>query len=665
MLPLLVALGLPVVGGALAVALGRFPRAATAAGVLSAVAGCALGLVSIGDTLATGTVIALRLPWRVPYGEFSVAVDSLSAVFLLVIFGVSLLAAVYGARYLLAYRQHKSLGAPWFFFNLLVSSMALLVMARNGMLFLVTWEIMAISSFFLVTFEHEKADVRNAGWTYLVAAHVGTAFLLVFFAVLGSQTGSLDFDRFALRPLAPALASALFLLAVVGFGTKAGFVPLHVWLPEAHPAAPSHVSALMSGVMLKTGIYGILRTLTFLGPPPAWWGFLLIGIGLTSGVFGVLFALAQHDLKRLLAYHSVENIGIIALGMGIGVWGMSQGQTTVAVLGFAGAILHVVNHAVFKALLFLGAGSVLHATGERKMDRLGGLLKKMPVTGGTFLIAAAAISGVPPLNGFVSEFLIIMGALGSATGNGTATAVPLLAVVGLGLIGGLAVACFTKAFGVVFLGSPRTEHTLYAHESPASMLWPMLILAGLCVFIGVGAPLAVGLVLPAAAQIAGADSQLVMSNVATLTFAVSNIAGAAAGVLALVALLALARWLLLARRTVTTAVTWDCGYERPAPRMQYTSSSFAQPLVEIFSRLLGPRRHLERPTGYFPHSASLHTETPDIFLNQGYRPLFEWVNLASISLRWLQNGRVHLYLLYIFVTLVLLLIWQLGLRGGV
>ncbi len=663
---LLIALGIPVAGGALAVALGRFPRAATAAGVSSAVIGCVLGLVAIGGPLSTGATIALRLPWRVPYGEFSIAVDPLSAVFLLVIFGVSLLAAAYGAQYLLAYRQRKSLGAPWLFFNLLVASMALLVMARNGILFLMAWEVMAIASFFLVTFEHEKADVRNAGWTYLVAAHVGTAFLLVFFAILGLEAGSMDFDRFAaLQPLAPALASALFLLAVAGFGAKAGFVPLHVWLPEAHPAAPSHVSALMSGVMLKTGIYGILRALTFLGPPPAWWGLLLICIGLTSGVLGVLFALAQHDLKRLLAYHSVENIGIIALGMGVGVWGMSQGQAVVAVLGFSGAVLHVVNHAVFKALLFLGAGSVLHATGERKMDRLGGLLKKMPVTGGTFLIAAAAISGVPPLNGFVSEFLIIMGALSNTTDGGIATAAPLLAVVGLGLIGGLAVACFTKAFGVVFLGSPRTGRASQAHESPVSMLLPMIILAVLCVVIGVGAPLAAMVVLPAAAQVAGADSQLVMSNVVAVTLVARNIAGVAAGVLVMVALLALGRWLLLAGRKVTTAVTWDCGYERPTPRMQYTSSSFAQPLVDVFSRLLSPRSHIERPTGYFPHSATLHTETPDVFLNKGYRPLFEWINLASISLRWLQHGRVHLYLLYIFVTLVVLLIWQLGLRGGV
>ena len=268
---------------------------------------------------------------------------------------------------------------------------------------------MSLASFFLVMFDDEKESVRRAGWIYLVAMHLGTAFLLAMFLLLGQERRLAGF-RAALGR-ARRRSGVLFLLAVVGFGTKAGFIPLHVWLPEAHPAAPSHVSAVMSGVMIKTGIYGLLRMLTLLGPPPAWWGWTLLGIGVVSGVLGVLFALAQHDLKRLLAYHSVENIGIIALGLGVGLLGISYGNPTMAALGFAGGLLHVVNHAVFKSLLFLGAGSVLHATGTGEIDRLGGLLKRMPVTGATFLVGAAAISGLPPLNGFVSEFLIYLGAL--------------------------------------------------------------------------------------------------------------------------------------------------------------------------------------------------------------------------------------------------------------
>jgi formate hydrogenlyase subunit 3/multisubunit Na+/H+ antiporter MnhD subunit len=285
---------------------------------------------------------------------------------------------------MLAYRDEKALGVSWFFFNLLVASMALVVVARNGILFLVAWELMALASFFLVTMQDDEERVRDAGRTYLVASHLGTAFLLVLFIMLAGGTDSLDFDRFA----AGSHAGLLFILAAIGFGTKAGFVPLHVWLPEAHPAAPSHVSAVMSGVMIKTGIYGLVRTLTFLGPLPAWAGWLLVGVGVTSGVLGVLFALAQHDLKRLLAYHSVENIGIITLGLGLGLVGLRAGFAPLAVLGFAGALLHVLNHALFKGLLFLGAGAVLHGTKTRDMEELGGLLKRMPWTGPLFLIGA-------------------------------------------------------------------------------------------------------------------------------------------------------------------------------------------------------------------------------------------------------------------------------------
>ena len=353
----------------------------------------------------------LRATWPVPFGEFFIELDPLTAWFLLPTLLLSALSAIYGVGYLRSWQGRRSLGPVWFFYCLLVLGMVLVLVARNAVLFLVAWELMALASFFLVTFEHERESVREAGWIYFVATHLGTAFLLAFFLLLARETGSMDFDVWAEKGIhTQGLAGILFLLAVVGFGTKAGFMPLHVWLPEAHPAAPSHVSALMSGVMIKTGIYGLLRAFTFLGMPPLWWGWVLIGIGLTSGVLGVLFALAQHDLKRLLAYHSVENIGIIALGLGVGLLGMSTGSSMLIVLGFGGALLHVVNHALFKGLLFLGAGAVLHGTGTLEIDHLGGLLKRMPWTAATFLIGAVAISGLPPLNGFVSEFLIFFGA---------------------------------------------------------------------------------------------------------------------------------------------------------------------------------------------------------------------------------------------------------------
>ena len=260
--------------------------------------------------------------------------------------------------------------------------MTLVLLARNAVLFLSAWELMAVSSFFLVTFEHERESVRSAGWIYLVATHLGTGFLLVLFILMGRETGSMDFTVWAAQGIhAPELAGMLFLLAVVGFGTKAGFMPFHVWLPEAHPAAPSHVSALMSGAMIKIGIYGLMRSLTFLGAPSIWWGWLLLFVGLASGVLGIIFALAQHDLKRLLAYSSVENIGLITAGLGLGLLGVSYNQPLISILGFGGALLHVLNHSLFKGLLFLAAGSVVHATGTRDTNRLGGLLKKMPWTG--------------------------------------------------------------------------------------------------------------------------------------------------------------------------------------------------------------------------------------------------------------------------------------------
>lgn len=658
---LLAALAFLLVGAGVALVLSRFPRAATLAGVWSAVIGCVLGLVPAAQVLAGGTAQSWRRPWHVPYGELYLAIDPLSAVFLVVIFGLSLLAAIYGGPYLLAYRDRKVLGVPWLFFNGLVASMAVLVAARNGVLFLVAWELMAVTSFFLVTFDDERPEVRGAGRTYLIASHLGTALLLAFFAILGGKAGSLDFDRFAaLAGLAPGVASVLFLLAVVGFGVKAGFVPLHVWLPEAHPAAPSHVSAIMSGVMIKTGVYGILRALTFLGDPPAWWGGLLIGVGVTSGVLGVLFALAQHDLKRLLAYHSVENIGIIALGMGVGVLGLALDNQPVALLSFAGAVLHVVNHASFKGLLFLGAGSVLHATGEREMDRLGGLLKSMPVTGATFLVGAAAISGLPPLNGFVSEFLIFSGSLGGlGTAGMMATALLLAVVVSLGLIGGLALACFAKAFGVVFLGAPRTEEAAHAHEADAGMKAAMLALVAVCAFIGVASMLGVRVALPAAAQLAGIDAETALARVASASAPLGRVTVMALVVVGLAAGLALLRHLLLARREVLASPTWDC-YERPTARMQYTSSSFAQPLLEVFHWLVHPRRHVHAPRGYFPAKASFHSETPDIFTDRIYRPFTAFIEWSGYTLHWLQQGRVHLYLLYIFITLVILMVWRLG-----
>jgi len=630
--------------------LGAFPV------VVAAIVGC----IPTIQVLMGGATEQFHFPWPVPYGEFFIELDPLSAWFLLPTLLLSALCAIYGVGYLRSWQGRRSLGPVWFFYGLLVLGMVLVLLARNAVLFLFAWELMAVASFFLVTFEHERESVREAGWIYFVATHLGTAFLLAFFLLLARETGSMDFDVWAAQGIhTQGLASVLFLLAVIGFGTKAGFMPLHVWLPEAHPAAPSHVSALMSGVMIKTGIYGLIRAFTFLGMPPLWWGWVLIGIGLTSGVLGVLFALAQHDLKRLLAYHSVENIGIIALGLGVGLLGVSSGSTVLIVLGYGGALLHVLNHALFKGLLFLGAGAVLHGTKTLEIDHLGGLLKRMPWTAVTFLVGAVAISGLPPLNGFVSEFLIFLGAFKGGISTVGEIAVPLLALIaGLALIGGLAVACFTKAFGIVFLGEPRSEHVAQAHEVGWTMRLPMLALAAGCVLIGLLAPTVVGSLKAVLEEVTGLRPEVVSLNLAatktSLTFVVI---GSLTFLLVTVALVLLRRSLLAGRR-VEQSVTWGCGYPQPTPRMQYTASSFAQPLTDLFKVLLGTRKRILRPRGFFPPEGSLETITPDISHEEMYRPMFERGKAWLSQLRWLQHGNVQLYVLYIAVTLIVLLVWK-------
>ncbi len=657
----LVAVGLLCVFGTLSLVVQRSARWSNIVGASGTLLGCAVGLGPAFSTLWTGRMETYRAAWNVALGSFSVRIDALSAVFLIPICVLCAMAALYGSRAMTAYQNRKHLGAFWFFFNLLAASMAMVVIAANGILFLVSWEIMALSSFFLVAFENEQESVRRAGWTYLVATHLGTAFLLVLFLILGHQAGgaSLDFDGFlAARPHMASIASLAFLLALVGFGAKAGFIPFHVWLPEAHPAAPSPVSAVMSGVMIKTGIYGLLRTLTFLGAPTPWWGWLLIGVGLASGILGVLLAIAQHDLKRLLAYHSVENIGIIALGLGLGLLGTALNAPALAVLGIAGGLLHVINHALFKGLLFLGAGAVLHATGTREIDRLGGLIKRMPWTAGTFLIGAVAISGLPPLNGFISEFLIYFGAFRSV-GASESAAAGAGVIIGLALIGGLAAACFTKAFGIVFLGEPRSEEAVHGHEASWPERLAMLVLATGCVGIGVFAPQAASVMSHAVGIVTGLATAEVQSQLSSATGPLSGIVLLSGLLVGTIVVLAWTRSRLLAGRAVTESGTWDCGYTRPSASMQYTASSFAQPLTKMFATFLSPRTKCEKPDELFPVHASFHSETEDLFAQKLYRPLFLGVERLALALRFLQAGRVQLYILYIGLTLLLLLIWNL------
>jgi formate hydrogenlyase subunit 3/multisubunit Na+/H+ antiporter MnhD subunit len=661
MLGLLLAVpGLFLVTGLLAALVGRSDRASRLIGTTGCVVGSGLGLAGSLIALLRGERAVTRFAWTLPVGELRFGIDPLSSFFLLCIFLVGGLAAAYGGSYLHEPSGRRRVAPALAFFPVLVAAMAGVVLARDAMVLMVAWEVMSVASFLLVTFEHDRPEVRRAGLLYLIASQAGAACLLLLFAVLGRAAGSYDFDRLGAAAAVPGLATTAFLLAVAGFGTKAGFWPLHVWLPDAHPAAPTHVSALMSGVMIKMGIYGLLRTLTFLGPPPTWWGALMIVIGSISGIVGVLLALAQHDLKRLLAYHSVENIGIIALGIGLGLLAESHHDPMIAYLGFGGALLHVLNHGIFKGLLFQSAGSIQKGTGTRDIESLGGLLRNMPVTGAMFMVGSIAICGLPPLNGFVSEWLMFVGAMrGGAVFIPGWTVFSIVVVVALALIGGLATACFVKAFGIVFLGEPRGDAVRGANESGWGMRTAMSAGALLCVVIGVWPAGAMRLVMPAVADLTRTTGDL-----RPLTALLNSIARSTLVLAALVLVLGLGRKALLRGRTVSRAPTWGCGYEAPSARMQYTAESFGRPLLEPFALIVGARVDASGPEGVFPAVARYQRHIGDMAGERVFLPAYGRVLQLFSRVRGLQHGRIQLYLAYILITLIVLLVWQLSAAGG-
>jgi hydrogenase-4 component B len=624
---------------------------------LLAVFASGLGLGGVGWFWATGDSQPIVQPWPIPGGDFSVALDGLSAIFLLPIFLISLLGNVYGLGYW-KQTEHPENGRKLrLFYGTLTSGMALLVIARNGILFLFGWEIMALSAFFLVTTEEHEREVRETGLLYLIATHTATLCLFAVFALLRVANGS-----FALVPLnqdhpTPGLAMAIFILALVGFGLKAGIIPLHVWLPSAHAVAPSHVSAIMSGVLIKMGIYGLARVTSFFPNPPLEWGGVVLSLGVISGILGVAFAIGQHDIKRLLAYHSIENIGIIVMGLGLALIGRSLGRTDWVILGLAGGLLHVWNHALFKALLFLSAGSVIHAAHTREIDHLGGLAKRMPGTALCFLVGAVAICGLPPLNGFVSEFLIYLGLFGTI-GNeeGSSFAAAAFAAPALALIGALALACFVKVYGAVFLGTARSDHARCAHESPVSMIGPMSVLVVCCFLIGL-API---LIAPIFGKAVSAWNPGLKDADARLTALAPLNWITVMGLLLTAALLTVSvvLWLRLRYSNVKEGATWACGYIAPSPRMQYTSSSFAQMLVGLFGWALRPRTCRSKDLPLFPQQSTFHSEVPDTVLDEVMLPAFRFGGWLFSWSRVFQQGSIQTYLLYIFIALIALLLWR-------
>jgi hydrogenase-4 component B len=657
--PILLGIAVVAVSGVPGLFLGR--RSAVGQWLAAALilAGNALGLAGVGVFWVAGDGPPVALPAPVAGAELAVAVDGLSAAFLVPVFLVSLLGSVYGLGYW-KQAEHPDNGRKLrLFYGLLTAGMALLLVARGGILFLFGWECMALAAFFLVTTEDDKPEARAAGWLYLAATHTASLCLFALFALLRylNPQGSFSFEPVNEDALTPGLEAAVFVLALAGFGLKAGLMPLHVWLPSSHAAAPSHVSAIMSGVIIKMGVYGLLRVTSLFPHPPVYWGATVLALGGVSGVLGVAFALGQHDVKRLLAYHSIENVGIIVMGVGLALLGRKLGRDDWVVLGLAGALLHVWNHALFKALLFLGAGSVIHAVRTREVDQLGGLARAMPWTSLCFLVGAVAICGLPPLNGFVSEFLVYLGLFGTVQDGDRPTFIaaafgaPVLA-----LIGALALACFVKVYGAVFLGSPRSERAGHAHESGPSILVPMGVLAGCCFFIG----LFPWLVAPALGQAVGTWAPELPDPAGRLT-ELAPLGWVSVLGVALLAALGLG-WLVLRTRLrpglVAAGPTWGCGYAAPTPRMQYTSSSFADLLVGLFGWALRPKEHRPKITGLFPAKTAFHGEVQDPVLDEAVLPavrsaagLFSWF-------RVFQQGSIQLYLLYVFLALLALLLWR-------
>jgi hydrogenase-4 component B len=619
--------------------------------------GSVLGLAGCLHSFVGAASEPLVFPWSVPGGEFAIAIDGLSAVFLLPVFLVALLGSVYGLSYW-HQSDHPDNGHKLcLFYGLITAGMALVVVARNSILFLFGWEVMALSAFFLVTTEENQAPIREAGWIYLVATHTATLCLFAVFALLRKATDSYTWGPLAERTT-PGLETAIFLLALAGFGLKAGIMPLHVWLPGAHAAAPSHVSALMSGVFIKMGIYGLVRVTSFFPHPPLWWGGTLLALGVVSAVLGVVFAVAQHDFKRLLAYHSIENIGIIVMGLGLALLGRSWARDDWIVLGLAAALLHVWNHALFKSLLFLGAGSVLHAVHTRAIDQLGGLARQMPWTALCFLIGAIAICGLPPLNGLVSELFLYLGLFRTlgGPGQGHALAAAALAAPALALVGALALACFVKVYGAIFLGTGRSSATSGAHEADALMLGPMFVLAACCALIGLAPALVVPALDQGIASWSPERSQALRGVVELAPVAWISLAGGL-----LLTLVGAASVFLLLRVRAGGAVpglTWDCGYAAPSPRMQYTAVSFGQMLVGLFGWALRPSIRAPRQLPLFPARSHFHSDVPDAVLDEAVLPTFRFSARLFARFRFLQQGGIQAYLLYIFAILLVLLLWH-------
>lgn len=605
------------------------------------------------------------LPLGLPDLPFHLRLDVLSAFFLFLLGAAATGISLYSAGYFRAMANEQSdstLNLLCLQYHVFLASMAWVLLADDAYFFMVAWETMALSSYFLVTTDHEIPEIRRAGFLYLLIAHVGAIGILLSFGVMQGGHGDYSFATMRAGHLDTFWASAAFLLALFGFGAKAGLLPMHAWLPEAHPAAPSPVSAIMSGIMLKTAIYGILRvTFDLLNDPLWWWGALMIVLGLLTALFGVLFAAVQSDIKRLLAYSSIENIGIIVSGIGLGVLFHAYGENVVAALALTATLYHALNHAFFKGLLFLGAGSVLHATTERNMAKLGGLIHHMPWVATTALVGTLATAGLPPFNGFVSEWLMLQAYLLTPTLPEPYLNMMLpLGAAALALAAALAAYAMVKFYGIVFLGRPRGQDLgkLQAHDAGIWERLGLVWMAAGCILLGLF-PVSVILQLDHVTQLLvdqDLGSAASRAGGMWLTPVAPERASYSPLILFMMILGGLALTFLIVRKfyhgRLRRGAAWDCGYPLQTARMQDSADGFGQPIKQIFAQFFGLSREVPSPFDLHPHYQS---EVRDPLWTIVYRPIAMVVESISRRVSVLQQGRISVYLLYSFVTLIALL----------
>ena len=609
----------------------------------------------------------------IPFFNLEIFVDGVSAFFLLIIGIISFAVSIYSIGYSKEYHVEKRTTALGFLFNMFILSMVLVVTSNNAFFFLMFWELMSLTSFFLVIYDHSKEENLKSGMTYLVMTHFGTAFIFASFLLGYIQTGSFSFDSFRNSSASfPLLTKNLvFVFAFIGFGTKAGMIPLHTWLPKAHPSAPSNVSALMSAVMIKIGIYGMIRTIfDFSGfgmsPDFAWWGMLLVAAGSASALIGVLYAVVEHNIKRALAFHSIENIGIILIGLGLSVVFASFHLTALSVLALVASMYHTINHAVFKGLLFMGAGSVVSATKTKNVEDLGGLIKQLPWTALLFLIGAISIAGLPPFNGFISEWLTLQSLLSSYQIPSTILQISIaFASLPFALTIGIAAATFVKLFGMTFLSKARSKHAMNIKEVPRSMILGMSILAAICVLLGVLPFLGISLISTAfhlPSQPSSPFDVMTVQNNSGMSFASLSMPV----VLIIISAVAIAIFgfirVLSGNTRKTTYGTWDCGFGGLDSRMEYTATSLSQPIRAVFKAFFKPHNKTEKESfgeknPYMLKTIKIETVTKNIFEEMLYLPIISSFVFFFDKIRRLQTGKINAYLLYMMITIVLLLLF--------